>query len=416
MNPQSLKFTVVIPTRERADVLGPALRTVVAQDYDNLQILVSDNFSQDATADVVRSFDDKRIRYLNTGQRFSMSHNWEFALSSIDDGWVTILGDDDGLCPGALARVAEIAAEYGTRFVRSNVGSYRWPSLAGDRFGLLKLDTRKGCVLRDTQDWLTRLRQGSTTYLSLPALYTGGFVDHALIEQARDQTGSFYRSMVPDVYSSVVFSRLVDRFVYSHESLALAGVSRHSTGEAQFAGKQAERKQASGQEVVDTREAEGQTDAAAKYYAEPNMPFHEELMVAEGENPPPSMQLLVYESLLQSSHLPESETTKTNHAAQLEIILRDAKPRHRPLVFDWARSFAARHDLDFEGIRARASKRTLRQKFAKRLEKISKKLTTTTVAGSAGLPLANVHEATIVAAAMKRLREASGIRRLLGRS
>ena len=49
-------FTVVIPTRERAEVLQHCLKTVVAQDYDNLEILVSDNFSCDDTEDVVRSF------------------------------------------------------------------------------------------------------------------------------------------------------------------------------------------------------------------------------------------------------------------------------------------------------------------------------------------------------------------------
>ena len=51
-------FTVVIPTRERYDMLEYALRTCVMQDYDNLDIIVSDNFSQDRTREVVESFKD----------------------------------------------------------------------------------------------------------------------------------------------------------------------------------------------------------------------------------------------------------------------------------------------------------------------------------------------------------------------
>ena len=101
-------INVVIPTRERADTLKFCLQTVLMQAYSNLRIIVSDNFSNDSTKDVVLRFNDERITYLNTGQRLSMSHNWEFALSKITDGWVTILGDDDGLLPGALERVAEI--------------------------------------------------------------------------------------------------------------------------------------------------------------------------------------------------------------------------------------------------------------------------------------------------------------------
>src|SRR5438034_11015688 len=96
------KFTVIIPTRERADTLGPCLRTVVHQNYDNLEILVSDNLSQDRTEQVVRGIGDSRVKYINTGRRVGMSANFEFALSHSKDGWVTYLGCDDRLLPNAL--------------------------------------------------------------------------------------------------------------------------------------------------------------------------------------------------------------------------------------------------------------------------------------------------------------------------
>jgi len=76
-------ITVIIPTRERADTLETCLQTVVAQTYPNLKIIVSDNCSNDNTKDVVLSFDDKRITYLNTGRRLSMTHNWEFAIRNV---------------------------------------------------------------------------------------------------------------------------------------------------------------------------------------------------------------------------------------------------------------------------------------------------------------------------------------------
>ena len=48
-----------------------------------LDILVSDNFSKDSTEEVVGDIRDPRIRYVNTGKRVCMSHNWEFALSNV---------------------------------------------------------------------------------------------------------------------------------------------------------------------------------------------------------------------------------------------------------------------------------------------------------------------------------------------
>jgi len=383
---QNLKFTVIIPTRQRADVLGPALRTIVAQDYDNMEILVSDNCSDDDTADVVRSFDDPRIRYRNTGQRLSMSHNWEFALSHVKDGWVTILGDDDGLMPGALTRVADIVSEYRTSMVRSSIGSYLWPSLTQSPFGRLSVGVRRGCELRRSSDWLERLIKGQVSYASLPTLYTGGFVDYRLIDRARDKAGNFYRSMVPDVYSAVVFSKLTDNYVYCHEQLAVGGASRHSTGASQFSGE---------------KPTQVDSSPASTYYSEPNIPFHADLSLADGVSPPPSIQLLVYESLLQSEHLLTPDGPAVGHAQQLEIILRNAKRRHRAELAEWGKAFAHRHDLDFDSIQRRAAMIKYGEKIAKNGRKFTDQLSTVNIAGSSTLPVADVFEASIVAATVK---------------
>ena len=56
------KITVIIPTRERAGVLEAALRTATAQNYEGLEIIVSDNCSGDGTDAVVQ-------RAVDGGQR-----------------------------------------------------------------------------------------------------------------------------------------------------------------------------------------------------------------------------------------------------------------------------------------------------------------------------------------------------------
>jgi glycosyltransferase involved in cell wall biosynthesis len=74
------KLSIVIPTRERAVTLRHTLRTLIDQSYSSCEIIVCDNASTDNTRDVVESFFDSRIRYINPGRRVSMSENWEFAL------------------------------------------------------------------------------------------------------------------------------------------------------------------------------------------------------------------------------------------------------------------------------------------------------------------------------------------------
>ena len=52
-------FTILVPTRERAETLRYTLQTCVVQEHNDLEILVSDNASQDATRDVLSDFAER---------------------------------------------------------------------------------------------------------------------------------------------------------------------------------------------------------------------------------------------------------------------------------------------------------------------------------------------------------------------
>jgi chlorobactene glucosyltransferase len=59
--------SVLIPARNEADTIGTCLEHVLAQDYPDLEVVVLDDGSVDATADIVRSFDDPRVRLVAGG-------------------------------------------------------------------------------------------------------------------------------------------------------------------------------------------------------------------------------------------------------------------------------------------------------------------------------------------------------------
>src|SRR3546814_2918018 len=63
-NAPAVRITVVIPTYNRAAVIGEALETVFAQTYPVHEIIVVDDASSDATCDIVRGFDDPRIKLI----------------------------------------------------------------------------------------------------------------------------------------------------------------------------------------------------------------------------------------------------------------------------------------------------------------------------------------------------------------
>jgi len=90
--------SVVLPTYNRAPLLGRALRSVLGQSYEDFELLVIDDGSTDGTDGVVAAFGDPRVRYVqlarNTGAGAArnvgirMSRGKFLAFQDSDDEWL----------------------------------------------------------------------------------------------------------------------------------------------------------------------------------------------------------------------------------------------------------------------------------------------------------------------------------------
>lgn len=91
------KVSVIIPTYNRAHLIGRALKSVLNQTYQNFEIIVIDDGSTDNTEEIVKSFSGERIRYirhkvnkgypaaLNTGIKAAKGKY--IAFQDSDDEW-----------------------------------------------------------------------------------------------------------------------------------------------------------------------------------------------------------------------------------------------------------------------------------------------------------------------------------------
>ncbi|KRE88512.1 hypothetical protein ASG87_07925 [Frateuria sp. Soil773] len=373
------KITVIIPTRERCDVLESSLRTATSQDYENLEIIVSDNCSGDDTPDVVRRAHDRRIRYLNTGKRLSMSHNWEFALSHVDEGWVTFMGDDDGLMPAALSSVADIIRATNAKAIRSSFCTYDWPMITGNKHGQLIVPRTTRLEVRETCRWLSRVMHGRARYSQLPMIYNGGFIHTSILKEIRAKTGSYFLSASPDVYSAIAISRSIDRYVYTGVPLAISGTSGHSNGHSFFSANKQRN------EIPRT-----------KFANEGNIPFHASVPLCVDGSYPLSLQVCAYEAYMQSESL-GNPVPGINPAQQLEVIMATAG-KHRTSIAKWGEAFAEMHQLDYGTAQRSAElKRYLLQSTAmiRKIFNAANSVITET------LPISNIHEASIAAAVIR---------------
>ncbi|MGA2073875.1 MAG: glycosyltransferase [Terriglobia bacterium] len=99
--------TVIIPTFNRASIVGRAIRSVLCQTFQDWELLVVDDASTDGTEQVVRSFPDRRIRYLRHDQNRRVSAARNTGIRSAQGEYVSFLDDDDEWLPEKLAKEVE---------------------------------------------------------------------------------------------------------------------------------------------------------------------------------------------------------------------------------------------------------------------------------------------------------------------
>lgn len=87
--PAAPSVTVVIPARNEEKFIGTALDAVLAQDHHDLEVIVVDGQSDDATADIVRSYmaSDPRVRLLDNPQRI-VPTGLNLALAAARGTWL----------------------------------------------------------------------------------------------------------------------------------------------------------------------------------------------------------------------------------------------------------------------------------------------------------------------------------------
>lgn len=316
------KFTILIPTRERCETLLYALRTCVDQDYENYEIIVSDNASRDRTREVVKSFNDPRIRYINTGRRMSMSENFDFALSHVSEGFVMFIGDDDGLFPGAIKRVSEIIQKYNVKAVVSSICTYSWPNHPAESLqNTMSWNANSVDEIRDSKEWLEKMLSFKSLYtFDLPGLYMG-FV-HIDVVKSMTKDSVFFRSMTPDAYSALACAVALDTYAYSGRPFCIAGASGKSNGASYLL-------------ELDKTESDN-------FLRENTLTFHPSLITC------PSYRVIVAEAFLRLKEAFPEETNqyKIDMRMLLSSALGEISPSNKYRITEAVSEMAAIHGID----------------------------------------------------------------------
>ncbi len=92
-------FSILIPTRNRAEYLKYALDSALSQTYKDFEVVISDNNSDDNTRQVVEAAKDSRIKYVQTGKFINVGDNFNNVFNNSSGEYFILMGDDDLLMP-----------------------------------------------------------------------------------------------------------------------------------------------------------------------------------------------------------------------------------------------------------------------------------------------------------------------------
>ena len=95
-------ISVVIPTYNHADFLKVAISSVLEQTYQNLEIVIVDNHSNDHTTDVIDSFNDDRIYLHKINNNGIIAASRNFGVDHAKGDWIAYLDSDDYWYPTRL--------------------------------------------------------------------------------------------------------------------------------------------------------------------------------------------------------------------------------------------------------------------------------------------------------------------------
>jgi glycosyltransferase involved in cell wall biosynthesis len=182
------KVSVVIPTRNRPEIVQVAIRSVLNQTYRDLDLVVVVDGPDPATVQALQSISDPRMRVIVNPENMGLAEARNVGVRNSDEEWVAFLDDDDEWLPEKLEKQVAEAEKLGgthvfvpTRFIEKTeslertlpealpVSTYRFSEYMYCRRGfllpssffasrqlLLDVPFTKGLRHMEDIDWLLR--------------------------------------------------------------------------------------------------------------------------------------------------------------------------------------------------------------------------------------------------------------------
>jgi hypothetical protein len=113
-------FSIVVPTYDRAEIIGRCIDSCIDQSFGDLEVVVVDDASTDGTVSRLKAIDDPRLRIVIHEVNRGISPSRHTAVAASQGRWIVPVDSDWELFPYTLERLHDAIAELpeGVRVLR----------------------------------------------------------------------------------------------------------------------------------------------------------------------------------------------------------------------------------------------------------------------------------------------------------
>lgn len=106
-NTKDIFVSIITPVYNSEKYIGETIKSVLSQTYYNWEMLIADDCSQDNTSDVIKGFDDPRIKYFKLEENSGAAVARNKALEKAQGKYIAFLDADDMWKPQKLEKQLE---------------------------------------------------------------------------------------------------------------------------------------------------------------------------------------------------------------------------------------------------------------------------------------------------------------------
>ena len=233
------KYSIVLPTYNSSKYLKAAIDSVLTNDYEDFEFIVSDNCSNDDTEKIVKTYNDKRLKYIKPQEHLCLSAHWNFALKHATGNWVLAFGTDDALTPFVFKladKLTAIADKNNINAIKTNRVYYFWEGCEkyyGDTH--VAFSASDEVEIKDMAETFKSAFYTKFGYFDVPQMYVSAMFRKEILEKAQKYNANNNiiepHSIYPyDAYLSCLVACLESKYLYCNVPFAWVGSSLASIG------------------------------------------------------------------------------------------------------------------------------------------------------------------------------------------